>query len=56
MKTATIVKSAVTMAAIGTAAYMFNNTSARTKKKIKKTSVRALHSIGNIVDGISKIM
>ena len=56
MKMSTIVKSAATIAAAGTVAFMVSNSSPRTKKRLKKTTGRALHSIGNIVSDISAMM
>lgn len=56
MKVGTMVKSAVALTVVGTAMYMYSNSSARTKRRIKKTTEKALDSIGNTFNGISSMM
>ncbi|RGB63736.1 hypothetical protein DW086_13715 [Harryflintia acetispora] len=47
---------AVTMA-VGTAAYMMTQKSpAKKRRQMKKTADRAIHAVGEIVDGISSVM
>ncbi|MEG0614661.1 MAG: hypothetical protein RR540_02815 [Oscillospiraceae bacterium] len=56
MKISTVLKSAAAIAAVGTVAYMVNSASPRTKRKIKRTTGKALHSFGNAVSDISSMM
>lgn len=56
MKAATIVKSAATIAAVGTVAYMLSNTSPRTMRKMKRNAGKALQSFGSVVSSISAMM
>ena len=56
MKVATMVKSAAAIAAVGTVAYMYTSSTPRTKKKIKRTTEKALHSMGNMMNDISSMM
>lgn len=56
MKAATIIKSAATVAAVGTVAYMLSNTSPRTMRKVKRNAGKVLQSVGSVVNNISAMM
>ena len=56
MKTATMIKSVATIAAAGTVAYMISSSSPSTRRKIKRTTGKALHSFGNVFNDISSMM
>ena len=56
MKAATIIKSAATVAAVGTVAYMLSNTSPRTMRKVKRNAGKVLQSVGSVVSNISAMM
>lgn len=56
MKVSTVLKGAAAIAAVGTVAYMVSNSSPRTKRKIKKTTEKAMHSVGNAFSDMSAMM
>ncbi len=56
MKTSGIIKGLTAVAVVGTAAYLYSTSSPRTKRRIKRTAGRALHSAGEIMSGFSGIM
>lgn len=45
MKIRTMMKGAAMMAAVGTACYLYNNASPASKRKVKRTAGKALHSL-----------
>ena len=56
MKIGTIVASAVALSAVGTAMYLYGNSTAKTKRKIKRTTEKAINSIGTAFEDISSLM
>ena len=56
MKASTVIKGITAVAAVGTAAYLYSNSSPRTKRKIKKTTGKAIHSMTDMMNGISGMM
>lgn len=56
MKMSSMIKGAAFLAAAGMAAYLYSSSSERTKRKIKRGTGRALHSAGETLESVSKIM
>lgn len=56
MKASGIIKGVAAVAAVGTAAYLYSNSSPRAKRKIRKTTGKAMHSMGDALNDISCMM
>ncbi len=51
-----MIKGAAALALVGTAAYLYSSSSPRTQRKIKKATGDAIHSAGNALDNVAKII
>lgn len=56
MKVASVVKGVLAVAAIGTATYLYSNSSPRTKRKIKRTTSNAMHSVGDAMNDVAQMI
>lgn len=56
MRVSTMIKTASTLAVVGTAAYMISQASPASKRKMKRSAGRAIHSFGNVCNDISRMM
>ena len=56
MRASSVIKGIAAVAAVGTAAYLYSNSSPRTKRKIKRTTGKAMHSMGEMMNGITGMM
>lgn len=50
MKASTMLKSAAALAVAGTAAYLYNAIPTSTKRKMRRTTGKAIHSLDNAVN------
>ena len=51
-----MVKGAAAIAAIGTAAYLYSASAPKTKRKIKRSTSKAVHSMGSAITDVSNMM
>lgn len=56
MRVSTMIKTTAALAAVGTAAYMFSQASPASKRRMKRSAGRAIHSFGNVCNDISRMM
>lgn len=56
MKMSSIVKTVAAVAAVGTAAFLYSNSSPRTKRRLKKTAGQYIHSMGEMMNSVSDMI
>lgn len=56
MKISTMIKTGTALAALGAAAYFYNQATPATRRKVKRSAGKAIHTFGDACNDISKMM
>lgn len=56
MKISTMIKTGTALAVLGTAAYLYNQAAPATRKKVRRSAGKAIHTFGDACNDISRMM